>query len=41
MEDGGDVPGVTGHGACPEGVGAINEVGDKRIQKFLWEVGDW
>ena len=40
MGDGGDVPQVAGHGACPEGAGVVNEVGDNRIYKFLWEPSD-
>ena len=41
MGDGGDVPGVTDHGTCPEGAGVVNEVRDNRIHEFLREVGDW
>ena len=41
MGDGGDVPGVTGRGTRPEGVGIVNEVRDNRIHEFLWEVSDW
>jgi hypothetical protein len=39
--DGGDVPRVTGHRACKEGAGVVNEVGDDRFHEVLRELGDW
>ena len=41
MGDDGDVPRVAGHGACQEGGGVVNEVGDNCFHKVLREPGDW
>ena len=40
MGYGGDVPRATGHGACKEGGGVVNE-GDDDFHKLLREPGDW
>jgi hypothetical protein len=40
MGHGSSVPRKTCHGACEEGAGVVNEVGDDHVHKFLWEPGD-
>ena len=40
MGGSGDVPRVAGHGACQEGRGVVNEVGNDRFREFLWQPSD-
>ena len=39
--DSGNVPRVTGHGACQEAGCVVNEVGDDHFHDLLREIGDW
>ena len=41
MGDDSDVPRVTCQGACREGAGVVDEVGDDDLHKLLRELGDW
>ena len=41
MGDGSDVPRVTCQGACQEGAGVVDEVGNDHSHKLLRELGDW
>ena len=41
ITDGGDVPRMAGQGACQEGAGVVNEVGENRVHKFLRKPGNW
>ena len=40
MWDGGGVPGATGHGACQEAAGVVDEIGDDHIDDLLGKFGD-
>ena len=39
--DGGNVPRVAGHGACKEGAGVADEVGDDQFHELLGKPGYW
>ena len=41
MADGGNIPRMTCEGACQEDAGAVDEVGEDFVYKFLRKPGDW
>ena len=40
MGEGGDIPRIAGQGACQDGVGVVNEVGENCVHKFSRKLGN-